>query len=173
MIKNILTLPDQKLRQKSREIITFDKSVSNLIHDLTETLDSQTDPVGLGLSAPQIGIFKRAFVARVRNKIKGFINPKISKYSRKETSYLEGCFSVPELYGHVVRPSEIDLEFQDIQGKKSQNHYKGLAGRIIQHEIDHLEGILFIDHIHDQNGKLFRVEKTKKGKEQFVEVSLP
>lgn len=172
MIKKILTIPgdNELLRQKSKQITTFDKSVGELISDLSQTLEAQTDPPGLGLSAPQIGVFKRAFVARVRNKIKGFINPKIVKLSQKEISYLEGCFSVPELYGHVMRPSEIDLNWQSTEGKKQQTHYKGLPARIIQHEIDHLEGTLFVDHIHTQNGKLFKVEKDKKGKEQFVEV---
>lgn len=174
MLKPILTIPkdDKFLRQKSDEVISFDKSVETVINDLTDTLESQKDPVGLGLSAPQIGILKRIFVARVRNKIKAFVNPKIIKFSKKEASYLEGCFSVPELYGHVMRPAEIDLAAQDKQGKKSQNHYKGLPARIIQHEVDHLNGTLFVDHIHDQNGKVLKVEKNKKGKEEFVEVPL-
>lgn len=172
MTKKIITLPDKRLRQKSSPVTTFDKSLETLITNLTDTLESQTDPVGLGLSAPQIGTFKRIFVARVRSKIKSFVNPKILKFSKKEVSYMEGCFSVPDLYGHVIRPAEIDLETQDKRGKKNTSKYKGMASRIIQHEYDHLEGILFIDHVHDQNGKLFKVEKDKKGKEQFVEVEL-
>src|SRR3989344_5728560 len=170
MIKNILTIPDEKLRQRSDEIVVFDRALSQLISDLTNTLDAQLDPPGLGLSAPQINVFKRVFVARIRNKIKAFVNPKILKFSQKEIAYLEGCFSVPELYGHVIRPAEIDLESQDRHGKTSKVHYKALPARIIQHEVDHLNGILFIDHVHDQNGKLFKVEKDKGGKEQFVEV---
>ncbi len=175
MVKPILTIPkdDQALRQKSQEITAFDKSVENLITDLIDTIEAQTDPIGLGLSAPQIGVFKRAFVARIRNKLKSFINPKITKFSKNETSFLEGCFSVPELYGHVIRPSEIDIESQDMHGKKAAVHYNGVAARIIQHEVDHLDGVLFIDHVHTQNGKVFKVEKDKRGKEQFVEVPLP
>ena len=174
MIKPILTIPKQEnlLRQKSKEVTTFDKALINLVEDLSQTLDAQTNPPGLGLSAPQIGVFKRVFVARVRNKIKGFVNPKILKFSKAEISFLEGCFSVPNLYGHVTRPAEIDLESQDKHGKKSANHYKGLPSRIIQHEIDHLNGTLFTDHVHFQNGKVFKVEKDKKGKEQFVEVTI-
>lgn len=174
MIQKILTIPnnEKQLRQRSKEVTAFDKALVNLVDDLGQTLQAQTDPPGLGLSAPQIGVFKRVFVARIRNKIKGFVNPKITKFSKKEISFLEGCFSVPQLYGHVVRPAEIDLEAQDKHGKKSTNHYKGLPARIVQHEIDHLEGILFIDHVHDQNGKVFKVKKDKKGKEQFVEVTL-
>lgn len=173
VIKNILTIPNEEttLRQKSKAVSAFDKSLSDLIDTLTETLEAQKDPPGLGLSAPQIGVFKRVFVARIRNKVKGFVNPKILKFSEKEIAFLEGCFSVPFLYGHVKRPAQIDLESQNVQGKKALTHYKGLPARIIQHEIDHLDGILFIDHVHSQNGKMFKVEKDKKGKEQFVEVS--
>ncbi|OGE10132.1 peptide deformylase [Candidatus Curtissbacteria bacterium RIFCSPLOWO2_01_FULL_42_26] len=174
MIKKILTIPNEEnlLRQKSKEIMVFDKVLESIINNLTQTLEAQTDPPGLGLSAPQIGAFKRVFVARIRNRIKGFVNPKILKFSKKEIAYLEGCFSVPLLYGHVMRPAEIDLLWQNIQGKKQQNHFKSLPARIIQHEIDHLDGVLFVDHIHNQNGKVFRVEKDKGGNEQFVEVNL-
>ena len=171
MIKPILTIPDNKLRQVSEEVISFDKSLEKLIEELTETMVAQIDPVGLGLSAPQIGVLKRVFVARVRNKIKAFVNPKILKFSKKEIAYLEGCFSVPDLYGHVTRPAEIDLEAQDKQGKTTRAHYKGIPARIIQHEIDHLNGTLFTDHVHDQNGKLFKIEKDKKGKDTLVEVT--
>lgn len=173
MDRPILTIPndDTRLRQRSDEVIAFDAALSKLVDDLVDTLAAQTDPIGLGLSAPQIGVFKRVFVARVRNKIKHFVNPGILKFSPKEISFLEGCFSVPLLYGHVIRPAEIDLEAYDKQGKRSQNHYKGLAARIIQHEIDHLNGILFIDHVHDQNGKIFMVKKGKKGKEELEELA--
>lgn len=171
MIKPVLTLPDTRLRQKSEDATAFDKSLTDLVTDLVATLEAQTNPPGLGLSAVQIGVAKRVFVARIRNRIKHFVNPKILKFSKKEIAFLEGCLSVPDLYGHVVRPAEIDLQARDKHGKTFQNHHRGLAARIIQHEIDHLEGTLFIDHIHEQNGKLFKVEKDKKGQEQFVEVA--
>lgn len=171
MVQKILTLPDKRLRPISKPITSFDQSLEKLIEDLTQTLEVQTDPVGLGLSAPQIGILKRVFVAKIRNKIKSFVNPKILKISKKEVTFLEGCFSVPDLYGHVARPAEIDLEVQNKNGQQTRTHYKGLPARIIQHEIDHLNGVLFIDHVHTQNGKIFKVEKTKSGKEQFVEVT--
>jgi len=171
MIKPILTLPNNKLRETSQEVIGFDKNLQKLITDLSDTLQSQIDPPGLGLSASQIGIFKRVFVAMIRNKVKAFVNPKILKSSQNQVALLEGCFSVPELYGHVIRPAEIDLEAQDRNGKQIKVHYKSLPARIIQHEIDHLNGILFIDHIHDQNGKIFQVEKDKKGKDQLVEIT--
>lgn len=172
MIKKIVTLPDEKLREISDEVISFDNALRELVRDLTQTLESQKDPPGLGLSAVQIGILKRVFVAKIRNKTKAFINPRILKFSKKEISFLEGCFSVPEIYGHVIRPAEIDLESQDVQGKSSKQHYKGVAARIVQHEMDHLSGTLFIDHIHDQGGKVFKVEKDTKGQESLVEVPM-
>lgn len=171
MIQKVLTLPDEKLRQVSLEVKSFDQYLRKLIEDLTDTLDAQKDPPGLGISAPQINVFKRVFVARIRNRIKPFINPKILKFSQKEVAILEGCFSVPDLYGHVIRPAEIDLQSQDLHGRSLHNHFKGLPARIIQHEIDHLNGILFTDHVHEQNGKIFKVEKDKKGKDQLVELA--
>lgn len=171
MVKKILTTPDERLRQKSREVLSFDQALEKLIQDLTDTLEAQTDPPGLGLSAPQIDVFRRVFVARIRNRIKPFVNPKILKFSKKEVAVLEGCLSVPDLYGHVIRPAEIDVEACDRHGKNFKSHYKGLPARIIQHEIDHLNGVLFIDHVHDQNGKIFQVEKDKGGKDQLIEVA--
>ena len=170
---------DKRLRQVSKEVKSFDKNLDQLIIDLSETLEAQTDPPGLGISAPQIGVLKRVFVAKIVNnrqnlsgkKVKSFVNPKIIKLSQKEVTILEGCLSVPELYGHVIRPAELDFESQNKNGRKTTAHYKGLPARIIQHEIDHLNGILFIDHVHDQNGKMFKVEKDKKGQEQFIELA--
>lgn len=173
MKRPVLTITEdhEKLRQTSQDVKVFDKNLESLVSDLNSTLAAQTNPPGLGLSAPQIGVLKRVFVAKIRNKIKSFVNPKITKLSKKEIAFLEGCLSVPELYGHVTRAAELDLESQDKHGKKNKAHFKSLPARIIQHEIDHLNGVLFIDHVHDQNGKLFKVEKDKRGKEQFVEIA--
>lgn len=171
MIKSFIALPDEKIRQKSDEVILIDKNITNLITDLVDTALAQENPTALGLAAPQIGVFKRVFVARIRNKYKPFINARILKSSQKQGAYLEGCFSVPTIYGHVTRSLEVTVESQDKGGKKTIRTYKGLAARIIQHEIDHLEGKLFIDLTYEQNGKIFRIEKDKKGKEQLVEIT--
>ena len=172
MNKNFTTLPDQRLRQTSDEIIAFDKSVADLIRDLIEVSQIQTDPQALGMAAVQIGVLKRVFVGRIRNKFKPFVNARIIKASKKQAPLLEGCFSVKGIYGQVMRPAEVTIEAQDKNGKKMIKSYKGLAAKIVQHEIDHQNGILFVDHVHNQNGKLFRVEKDKEGKEQLVEISV-
>lgn len=172
MIRTFVTLPGNEIRQKSDAVIAFDKSVADVVKDLTETAEVQADPIALGLAAPQIGVFKRIFVARIRNKFKHFVNPQIIKYAPKEVSLMEGCFSVPKLYGNVIRPSEVEVRYQDMHGKHQTTSYKGLAAKIIQHELDHLNGILFVDHVHEQNGKTFRVVKSKDGNEEFVEAPL-
>ena len=169
MIQPFIAIPDEKIRQKSPQVTAFDNSLRKLIQDLLDTALAQENPPALGLAAVQINVLKRVFVAKIRNKFKPFVNARISKTSKTQGAYLEGCFSVPGKYGHAIRPLEIDIEAQDAFGKKFTKHYKGLAARIVQHETDHLNGILFIDHVIAQNGKLFRVEKDKKGKELLVE----
>lgn len=170
MIRKFLALPDEKIRQTSDEVVAFDKNLHNLIKDLIDTSEAQKNPPALGLAAPQINVFKRVFVAKIKNKFRPFINARIVKTSKKEGAYLEGCFSVGGIYGHVIRPLEVTVEAQDKNGKKMIKSYKGLPARILQHEIDHLEGRLFVDLAHEQNGKLFGVEKNKKGDEQLVEL---
>lgn len=170
MVKNIIALPDEKIRNKSQEVNSFDQNLRGLIRDLVDTSEIQTDPPALGMAAPQIDVFKRTFVAKIRNKFRPFINPKIIKVNDKETALMEGCFSVKGLYGQVMRPSEIEVEYQNPFGKKVTAKLKGLAAKIFQHELDHLNGTLFIDHVNVQNGKMFRTKKNKKGEEEFVEI---
>lgn len=169
---DFIALPDHRIRQTSETVRGFDKSLQALIDELIEVSLAQKDPPALGMAAPQIGVFKRVFIARIRNKFKPFVNPQIIKYGKEETALLEGCFSVKGIYGHVLRPGEIDIEAQDRYGKKFHLHLKGMAAKICQHEIDHLDGVLFIDHILEQNGKLFRVEKDKEGNETLVETNI-
>lgn len=170
MSLEIVALPDERIRQKSLEVTTFDKSLEELVKNLMETAAAQSEPQALGLAACQIGVARQVFVARIQNKFRTFVNARIGKKSKDESALLEGCFSTKGIYGHVMRPTEITVVAQDVHGKKIRRSYKGLPAKIIQHEIDHAQGILFIDHVHEQNGKLFRVEKGKDGKEQLVEV---
>lgn len=171
MVKDIVALPDEKIRNKSQDVNSFDESLRGLIKDLIDTSEIQTDPPALGMAAPQIGVFKRVFVARAKSKFKPYINPKIVKKSPRETSLMEGCFSVKGLYGQVLRPDQIEVEYQNQFGKKVSNKLKGLPAKIFQHELDHLNGTLFIDHVANQNGKIFKSQKNKKGKEEFIEVT--
>lgn len=170
MDTRFIALPDQRIRQKSAPVTNFDANLARIVKDLVNISIVQTNPLALGMAAPQIGVFKQVFVAKIRNKFKAFVNPRITKFSRKVTPLLEGCFSVAGIYGHVTRPAEIEIEAQDMHGKKISTHFIGLPAKIIQHELDHLEGILFIDHVFKQNSKIFRVEKDNEGKDQLIEI---
>lgn len=171
MIAEFVTSPDERIRLKSREVIAFDRSLAELVENLIETAQAQQEPQALGLAACQIGIAKKVFVAKVQNKFRAFVNARIVKRSKAQTALLEGCFSVPGIYGHVRRPAAITVVALDMRGRKIKRSYKNLPAKIIQHEIDHQGGVLFVDHVHQQNGKLFGVEKGKDGKEQLVEIS--
>ena len=171
-MSDFIALPNKRIRQTSAEVKDFGQSLQKLIDGLVKISLAQKDPPALGMAAPQIGVFKRVFVALIRNKFKPFVNPKIIKFTKEETALLEGCFSVSGIYGHVMRPSEIDIEAQDRYGKPQKTHLKGLPAKIFQHEFDHLSGRLFVDRVREQNGKLFRLQKDKEGKETLIETPI-
>lgn len=156
--KAILTIPDPLLKQESGTVEKINKEVKNVIKDLTDTLDSAEEPEGAGLSAPQIGVPKkicivRKFLTDPSNSEKPatkdyiLINPKIIKFSKEKESEFEGCLSVPNEYGRVERPKKIKVKTLDKDGKETQINASGFFARTIQHEVDHLNGILFIDRV--------------------------
>lgn len=162
-MKEIVKIPHPALRKVSDEIKSEElesKEIKDLLKDLSLSLRTRDD--GVGLSAPQIGTNKRVFV--VAGKVfdkdwlenreidknkefidKFFINPKVIKKSKKLAVAEEGCLSIPETYGDVTRPANVTIEYLDIEGNKKTRGAGGLLARIFQHEIDHLDGILFTD----------------------------
>ena len=125
------------------------KDVQNIMDDMLETMYSAN---GIGLAAIQIGIPKNLIVIDLLTKEKKkdplfFVNPKIMKKSSKMSKYDEGCLSIPNLFAEIQRPSECEVEYLDYQGKKKILKANGLLATCIQHEIDHLNGILFIDYL--------------------------
>jgi peptide deformylase len=156
----ILTDPNPILRKKSASVASVDNDTKKQIADMLELL--RTLP-GYGLAAPQVGILKRIVIIENNkldeegNPVNGaipltiLINPVITKCSSKKSSFEEGCFSVPLYRGDVVRPMKVRVSAIDATGKKVQINASGLFARVIQHEIDHLEGILFTDLIADKS----------------------
>jgi peptide deformylase len=131
------------LRQRSAEVAEVDAPVKQFIADLFETMDAAK---GVGLAANQVGVVRRVAVVGVEDERLALVNPVILSAegrSREE----EGCLSVPDLYGEVERPERIVLETTDAGGRRYQREASGLLARAIQHEIDHLDGILFFDHL--------------------------
>lgn len=179
-IKKIITVPNPILRQKSKEVGKIDKKIKQLIKDLTDTVKAQRNPRGAGLSAVQIGEPWRIFVLYKDKKILTFINPEIIWHSKEtladklpeKKQFVEGCLSVPGYWGFVNRPYKIKLEYLDLAGQKKTAEYEGIESSYAQHEIDHLQGILFVERILEQEGKLYKLEKDRQGKDIFVEVEI-
>ncbi len=153
----IIETPDQRLREISTPVEMFDGALKTLVADMFETM---YDAPGIGLAAIQVGVAKRILVIdlqepdpeddagkRVIREPRVFINPVFSEESEEHSVYSEGCLSVPEQYADVTRPAEVTVDWQDADGIHHRERMTGLMATCIQHEHDHLEGILFIDHL--------------------------
>ena len=147
-IRKILTEPDQFLRQKSQNVERVDDEIRRLMQDMLETMYAAP---GIGLAAIQVGVPKRIIVIDLSKEEEKnplyFVNPKIILKSNTKATYEEGCLSVPNQFAEIDRPSKCDVEYLDYNGEKQILNAKGLLATCIQHEMDHLEGILFIDYL--------------------------
>ena len=148
-IRQILTAPDPRLKQKSKTVETVDDGLRRLMDDM---LDTMYDAPGIGLAAVQLGVPKRVVVMDVSREgdpaaPQHFVNPEILWQSEDLATYEEGCLSVPEHYADVARPARCRVRFLDYQGEIRELEADGLMATCLQHEIDHLEGVLFVDHL--------------------------
>ena len=148
-LRHIITLPDPRLRLVSRKIERVDEPLRKLMDDMIETMH---DAPGIGLAAIQIAEPIRLLVIDIAKKEEppqpqAFVNPEIVWSSEERSTYEEGCLSIPEYYAEVERPASIRARFLDRDGKPAEVLAEGLLATVLQHEIDHLDGILFIDHI--------------------------
>ncbi len=170
MIRKIIDIKNPRLRQKSKPVNKIDKQVLGIIADLRDTLTAQKDPEGVGLAAPQIGKNLKVFIINHEGQKRVIINPKIisrsaknkphyAKASRGQREILEGCLSLPNYYGPLNRNLSIKIEYLDEKGDKKIEEFKGFLAQIVQHEIDHLNGILFIDRILEQKTPLYKFDK--------------
>ena len=148
-IKTILTEPNKKLRQVSLPVEKVGKEEQNLMNDMLETM---YDAKGIGLAAIQIDVPKRIIVLDIsksenEKKPMFFVNPLIINKDLNLTTYEEGCLSVPDQFAEIDRPSKCEVEYLDYDGNKKLLMANGLLATCIQHEMDHLEGVLFIDYL--------------------------
>ena len=189
---NILSSPNQVLLNPSKPVKTFDKKLKEILKEMEETLRATTDPIGVGLAAPQVGISLRIFQMKPTEKsdVASFINPVIEKFSEEESvpeftnsekieknkpersrnKLLEGCLSLPNIWGNVTRKKEVTLSWQDVNKNKFNQVFSGFPAIIIQHEVDHLNGILFTKHVLSQGENLFKSHKNKEGEDEFEEI---
>ncbi len=166
--KKILTVPDPILRQISNPISEVNSEIKNLMDDMLETM---YEAPGIGLAAVQIGILKRVIVVDVSKDAKKkeplFIaNPEILSQSKDLISYEEGCLSIPNQFAEVQRPSMCKIKYLNYNGETKELNAEGLLATCIQHEIDHLNGVLFIDYL----SKLKKDLMLKKAKKQKKEI---
>jgi len=159
-LREIITLPDKRLRLTSEPVKRIDAGVRKLVEDMFETMYAAP---GIGLAGIQIGVAKRVVVMDLSKKEEDhkplvFINPEITWASDETTTYEEGCLSIPEYYEEVERPERVKVKYLDLDGTAHEIEAKGLFATCIQHEVDHTNGVLFIDHI----SKLKRDRVTKK-----------
>lgn len=176
MVRKIVDVKSPILRQKAKPVNKIDKKIRELVADIEETLKTQLDPEGVGLAAPQVGKSLRLFVVDYKvpgrpgkNLKRVVINPLIletAKVVKKPHSakaprgkkILEGCLSLPHFYGPIKRTHKVKLQYQGLDGKQRTEEFEGFNAQIIMHEMDHLNGVLFIDRILEQKAPLYKFE---------------
>jgi peptide deformylase len=161
-IREILTVPDPRLKQKAAPVEVVDDGVRALLDDMLETMYEAS---GIGLAATQIGVSQRVVVMDLgqregEKEPRFFINPEVVWASEETAPYEEGCLSVPEYYDAVERPVRVRVRYLDYDGKAVEEEAEGLYAVCFQHELDHLNGVLFIDHL----SRLKREQAIKKVK---------
>ena len=171
--RKIVIEPDPILRKKSENLETVDDQLRGLLDDMLETMYSAP---GIGLAAVQVGILKRAIVIDVsRDKEKKnpffLINPEIIYKSKNTSIHEEGCLSLPGYFAEIERPAECQVKYIDYHGKKKEIKASGLLSTCIQHEIDHLNGVLFIDYLSKLKRDMI-VKKLVKQKKELDKVVL-
>ena len=166
-ILNILKEPDPILRKKSTPVTVVDKSIKKLLHDMLETMYAAP---GIGLAAAQVGVLKRLVVIDLAKDGEKkspifFINPVITWKSDILEKKEEGCLSIPDYFAEIKRPNACHVKYLDQHGKEKQLKAEGLLATCIQHEIDHCDGILFIDYL-SKLKRMFILKKLAKLKKQ-------
>lgn len=165
----ILIAPDPRLKVQALAVDKIDEGLNRLIDDMFETMYQAP---GIGLAAPQVGVAKRLIVIDIAKKDEdrqpmALINPEILWFSDETSDYEEGCLSVPEHYAEVTRPARVRVRYMDRQGEIRDIEAEGLLATVLQHEIDHLTGKLFVDHLSTlKRGMILR--KLEKAKKQAV-----
>jgi peptide deformylase len=193
----IVQAPENVLSTVAKPVGKIDKSIKKLLKDMEEALLAASDPEGVGLAAPQIGKSLQIFIVKESPDadLKVFINPQIEKFIDKPEKpskssqssktakakekaginkgiQLEGCLSLKDIWGVVKRHDEVTLSYQDETGVKHKKTFDGFMSVIIQHETDHLNGILFPKRVLEQNQKLYKSIKNKKGEIEFEELKI-
>ena len=171
-LRQILTEPNKILREKSSLVEKVDEGIQKLMDDMLDTMYAAP---GIGLAAIQVGVPKRIIVLDINYK-EGqknpmcFINPEIINKSKNNSIYEEGCLSVPGQFAEIIRPDKCNIKYLDYYGKAKELNAEGMLATCIQHEIDHLEGILFIDYLSKLKKTMIvkKLSKQKKSPDRII-----
>lgn len=179
---SIVQSPNPVLREPTQPVDLSRPDLKKIIEEMKKVLFSQVDPEGVGLAANQVGLPISLFIARWTTKknepVHIFINPEIVEHSKKylkekKDSPLEGCLSLPKFYGHVKRWEWIRVSYQNEKGERRNEKFENFPSTVIQHEMDHLVGRIFVERILEQDGALYRVSGyDKDGKEKWETVEI-
>ena len=164
-IRTILEFPDQRLRTRAQPVTAFDAELGRLVDDMFETMYAAP---GIGLAASQVDVHRRVLVIDIsdsRDQPRVFINPEIL-YREGEEETEEGCLSVPGIFDGVVRASKVRVRWQDRTGATIEDNFEGMMAVCIQHEMDHLDGKLFVDYLSDLKRQRIRKKLEKERKQR-------
>lgn len=169
----VVKAPSSKLRIKTKPVKKVTPELLKLAQEMIKITKAFKDPEGVGLASTQIGRDERFFIAKVGKTFQVFFNPQILSRSKRTRVFFEGCLSIPDHYGETVRPTIITVSYLDKTGKKVIKKLTGITAWIFQHEMDHLNGTLFVDQVLSQKGKMYKViGKDQAGADIFEEVRL-
>jgi len=177
-MRPVVHVPHIVLTTPSRRVVSFDKKLEKLITEMKDVLLTADNPKGVGLAAPQIGVDLQLFLIKpsAKSPIRVFTNPEILsaeepvRGTKSEHQHIEGCLSIPGIWGDVVRSQKITLKYQDEKGIEHTEKFSGFPAVIIQHETDHVHGILFTQRVLEQKNKLFQNAHDSEGKEILEEI---
>lgn len=185
----ITLIPNPVLTRPAKKITKIDKRILNIISKMKQALLSAKNPKGVGLAAPQIGEPYSIFITKPNDKsaIDVYLNPEIlwksdtlseilregdNKSDIKREKKLEGCLSIPNVWGYLKRHSKVKLRYMDIYGKTQEKEFSGFLSTIVQHETDHINGVLFTQRVLEQHEKLYEIQNDEKGEEKLVELTI-
>lgn len=174
---NIVHVPNTILTTPARPVVQFGARLEKIVSEMIATLIAQKNPEGVGLAAPQVGLSMRLFIIKPTKSAKPsfFVNPEViaseipnqksetnsndqnakNKLQNADAKKLEGCLSIPQIWGEVMRETTIKLRYQNLKGTREEKIFSGFPAVIIQHEMDHLNGILFTQRVLEQKGQLY------------------
>lgn len=170
----VVKAPDQRLRVRTKPVKKITPSLLETLKQMVQLTKTFVDPEGVGLASTQVGKDEQYFVSKQEDgSFKVFFNPKILKYSKKTKLFFEGCLSIPNFWGEVIRHVWVEASYLNEKGEQIKEKLTGVDAWIFQHEVDHLHGKLFMDLVLEQKSKLFKVVgRDRTGTEVFEQVPL-